>query len=291
MESVDNNGPLVAVVGQTASGKSALAMDLARRFGGEIVAADSRTVYKGLDIGTAKPTRADRDLVKHHLIDVVDPSTSFSVAEFKRLTDDAIADIGRRGRLPLLVGGTGLYVDAVLYDFAFRAPASPELRRELEGLSVEELQDRLVGAGIPLPANRQNPRHLIRSIETNGEVASRGQLRLNTLVIGLEIDREQLRTKVTMRVDMMVDEGLVEEVRRASDQYGWDIAALQAPAYKAFRPYLEGEITLDEAKQRFVQYDMQYAKRQKTWFKRNKDIVWISHPEQAVDLVTTFLNK
>lgn len=293
MESTEklNNHPLVAVVGQTATGKSALAMILAQKFGGEIIAADSRTVYRGMDIGTAKPTPEEQKIVKHHLIDVVDSSTYFSVADFKRLANAAIADVTSRGKLPILVGGTGLYADAVLYNFQFRAPANPAKRRELEALDVAELQARLLAEGIPLPANAQNPRHLIRALETGGASATREPLRPNTLLIGLQVDQEALRERINKRVDAMVEAGLVDEVRRLAGRYGWDVPALQAPAYKAFRPYIEGSTTLEDAKQQFVQYDWQYARRQKTWFKRNKDIVWICKSEDAIDLVTTFLNK
>lgn len=266
-------------------------MDLARRFDGEIIAADSRTVYRGMDIGTAKPSLQDRHAVRHHLIDVINPDQPFSVADFQRLANAAITDIASRGKLPILVGGTGLYVDAVIYNFGLRIPANPELRKELEGLSVDELQVRLIDQGLPLPANARNPRHLIRALETNGETAVRGPLRPKTLVIGLQIDPEALRDKITRRVDAMVEAGLVEEVKRLAAQYGWDAPALQAPAYKAFRPYIEGRASLDEAKQQFVRYDWQYARRQKTWFRRNKDIVWVSGMEEIVALITSFLNK
>lgn len=291
MESVTDQPPLVVILGQTASGKSALALRLAEQFNGEIVAADSRTVYKDMDIGTAKPTPDERAIVPHHLIDVVAPDEPFSAADFQRLANAAINDITSRGKLPILVGGTGLYIDALLYDFRFRAAADPAVRRELEKLSVEQLQAHLTDEGIPLPTNAQNPRHLIRSLETGGEAALRGSLRPNTLVLGLQIEPEMLRQKITNRVDSMVEQGLVAEVERLAERYSWDTPALLAPAYKAFRPYLAGAVTLDTAKRQFVQNDIQYAKRQKTWFKRNPNIHWISKSDEAVDLVTTFLNK
>lgn len=283
--------PLIVIVGQTASGKSALAMHLAQKYNGEIIAADSRTVYRGMDIGTAKPTPNDRKIIKHHLIDVVYPSSTFSSLQFKQQANMAILNISGRGKLPIMVGGTGLYVDAVVYDFQFRGPADPDVRRELEQLSVDELQARLRDADIPLPTNSQNPRHLIRALETDGQVAARGPLRPNTLVIGLQIEPDALRKKIADRVDAMVAAGLVEEARGLAERYGWDVPAMQAPAYKAFRPYIEGKITLEEAKRLFVQKDWQYARRQKTWFRRNKDIVWICKPDESIDLVTTFLNK
>ncbi len=291
MGSAANQPFLVVILGQTASGKSALALDLARRFNGEIIAADSRTVYRGMDIGTAKPTAEERAEIPHHLIDIVNPNELFTVADFQKQANVAIADITARGKLPILVGGTGLYIDAVIYNFQLRSPADPKQRQELSSLSVEELQQRLAEQGIALPENRKNPRHLIRTLETGGQTGDRTKLRPNTLVIGLQVTPEELRKKITKRVDTMVENGLVDEVRRLAAQYSWDAPALAAPAYKAFRPYIVGECSLQEAKQQFIHNDMQYAKRQKTWFKRNPDIVWISKPEESVELVTTSLNK
>jgi tRNA dimethylallyltransferase len=291
MESVANNSPVIVVLGQTASGKSALALELAQRFGGEIIAADSRTVYKGMDIGTAKSTLAEQRLVRHHLIDVVEPDQSFSVADFQYLARKAIDDIASRGRLPMLVGGSGLYIDSVIYDFSFRQSGDLEQRKVLGELSVEELQAILLQRAIPFPANERNPRHLVRSLETAGEIPCRAPLRPNTLVIGIFKDRALLANDVLRRVDSMVDRGFVKEVKHLAARYGWDVPALQAPGYRAFRLYLAGQVSLEEAKRQFVQNDLQYAKRQKTWFKRNMDIHWISNLEEAVDIITTFLNK
>lgn len=291
MESRTNNPPLIVILGQTASGKSALAMRLARKFNGEIIAADSRTVYKHIDIGTAKPSKEDRRAVRHHLLDVAEPSDHFTAADFKRLASEAIHDISGRDKIPFLVGGTGLYIDAVLYDFSFRQPPQVEERKKLQQLSVSELQSLLIQRDIKLPINQNNPRHLIRALETGGEDAQKSTLRPNTLVIGLAKDRDELEQSIRNRVDSMLDDGLLDEVAEVSGRYGWDVPALQAPAYKAFRKYLEGSALLDEAKQLFVRYDLQYAKRQKTWFKRNPDIVWISNLEKVDELITSFLNK
>jgi tRNA dimethylallyltransferase len=291
MGSQPDQTPLIVIVGETASGKSALALALATQFNGEIIAADSRTIYKDLSIGTAKPTPDEQRLVPHHLLDAVTPDQSFSVAQFKTLANKAINDIGARGKIPFLVGGTGLYVDAVLYDFVFRDKPDEKLRQELSGLSVEELQERLLKNGIALPENARNPRHLIRALETGGASMERHDLRPNTLVLGLTIDREALREKITKRVDLMVGQGFIEEVRAAANKYGWEAPALQSTGYKAFRRYIEKDLSLDEAKALFVRNDLQLAKRQRTWFKRNADIHWICKKEEAVDLMTTFLNK
>ncbi|HTE22719.1 MAG TPA: tRNA (adenosine(37)-N6)-dimethylallyltransferase MiaA [Candidatus Limnocylindria bacterium] len=291
MDARTRTGPLVVIVGETASGKSAVGMELAKRFNGEIICADSRTVYRGLDIGTAKPTEAEQAQVRHHLVDIVDPDQAFTVSDFKRLAKEAINDIASRGRLPIMVGGTGLYIDAVLYDFQFRSPASSELRQELSALSVDELQERIRVAGLELPENAHNPRHLIRVLESGGELGTRKPLRKNTLVLGLRSDREALRQRIMVRVDDMVEAGLVEELQRLVDKYGWNIPALQGPGYKAFRGYLEGTLNLEEAKALFVQNDMQLAKKQRTWFRRNNSIHWVLNSGKSVDITTTFLNK
>jgi len=291
MESTTDNTPLIVILGPTASGKTALALDLAQRFDGEIIAADSRTVYIGMDIGTAKPTLEEQKLAPHHLIDVVTPDQAFTVAGFQRLARQAIADIASRGKVPILVGGTGLYIDAVIYNFSFRPGGNLAERQQLESLSVDELQALTLQKGLSLPENSQNPRHLIRNLETDGAAPQRSPLRPRTLVLGINPDEETLKVRITARIDAMMKAGFLDEVRRVSSQYGWDAPALAAPGYKALHPFLDGEISLDQAKQQFVQNDWQYAKRQKTWFKRSSDIHWISKSEDAVVLVTTLLNK
>lgn len=282
------SGPIVAIVGATASGKSSLALQIAQQFNGEIIAADSRTVYKGMDIGTAKPTKAEQAQVPHHLIDVVTPDQSFTVADFKRLADQAITDIQARGKLPILVGGTGLYVDAVLYGFEFR-PVDAAKRQVLEKLSVEELQAQVEEQGLPMPTNQQNPRHLVRTLESAGAVGKRNSLRQNTLFIGLQLDNEVLKSHIKQRVDQMFQNGFIAEANALGEEYGWEVSALQAPGYKAIHQYLNGDRSIEEAKQMFVRNDWLLAKRQRTWFKRNPDIQWFNNSEQAVHAVEAFL--
>jgi len=286
-----NNTPLIAIVGETGSGKTSLGLLLAQQCSGEIIAADSRTVYKGLDIGTAKPNHDEQKLVRHHLIDVVNPETKFSAAEFKRQAYIAIESIAGRDNIPFLVGGTGLYVDAVLYDFTFRSPPNPAQRVYLESLTIDELQRLINDQGLPMPENKQNPRHLIRTIETKGARPQRQPLRPNTLVIGIKTDGHDLRTKIEHRVDAMLASGLEQEVRRASLVYGWDAPGMQSPGYKEWKEYFEGTASLEEVRAKCIQGHLMLAKRQRTWFRRNKNIHWTCKTEEAVDLVTTFLNK
>lgn len=288
------SGPLVAIVGETASGKSALALALAERFDGEIICADSRTVYRGMDIGTAKPTSAERSLVRHHCLDLVAADEPFTVADFKRHADKAISDILHRGKLPLLVGGSGLYIDAVLYDFTFRSPSDPKERARLSLMTIKELQNELQQKRIPLPENRQNPRHLVRALEAGGMTAERNPLRPHTLIIGVQQDRASLEERIRHRVSGMVEQGFIEEVRRLGEQYGWNVPALQAPGYTAFREYIDGRLSLDEAKALFMKNDLNLAKRQRTWYRRNNSIHWLENRDNltdSVDLITTILNK
>ncbi len=283
--------PVIAIVGETASGKSALALDLAQRFDGEIICADSRTVYRGMDIGTAKPSAAERALVTHYLLDVVDPDEHFTAAQFKRLAEAAIADITARGKLPFIVGGTGLYVDAIMYDFSFLPPADAAVRAEFEQKTVEELQDMLIERGLPLPANARNPRHLVRALETGCARPARSPLRPGGLMLGRQIDRDELKANIVRRVDRMLAAGLIHEVKHLADRYGWDAPGLRAPGYHTFRLFLSGDEDEAAAKQRLIQEHVHLAKRQRTWFKRNSDIHYLSKNAEYVDLITSHLNN
>jgi tRNA dimethylallyltransferase len=291
MEPKPTNPPLIAIVGQTASGKSALALAIAERWNGEIIAADSRTIYKGMNIGTAKPTVQEQRRVRHHLLNATAPDKPFTASDFKALATEAITDITARGKLPILIGGTGLYIDAILYDFSFRGVFDPAQRAHLSRLPVGTLQAILTERGISLPANEKNPRHLIRAIETEGQVGTRHELRSNTLILGLRLDRDTLEERVTARTDAMLAGGLEQEVRALAGIYGWNISPMQTIGYQEFKDYFEGAKTFDEMRQTIITHTMQYAKRQKSWFNRNKSIHWISKTEEAVAAVTTFLNK
>lgn len=287
-----DNPPVVAIVGETASGKSTLALQLAQQFDGEIIAADSWTVYKYFDIGTAKPSREDRALVPHHLLDVADPCQGFSAAEYKRLAQEAIGDIASRDKLPILVGGTGLYIDSVLFDYSFLPPATSEIRATLNQCSIGQLLEKIQTAGIDITGiDIRNKRRLIRLLETDGQCPQQAPLRENTLIIGVSVPRDVLRAKVEARVDAMLAAGLEEEVRQLAEQYGWDVEPMKGIGYREFQSYFTGTQTLVETRERIISATLGLAKRQRTWFKRNKSIQWISKQDEAVELVTTFLNK
>ncbi len=281
----------MVIVGPTCSGKTALALQLAEKFNGEIIAADSRTVYRGMDIGTAKASAADRARVPHHLIDIIEPAEAFTAADFKARATLAIDQISDRGKLPIMVGGTGLYIDSVIYDFTFRGPGDATERKRLEVLSVEALQELLKERNIALPENVRNPRHLIRQLETGGVAAGRRQMRANTLIIGLATTRERLEERIVHRVDAMLAGGLIDEARSLAGRYGWECPALQTIGYQEIRSYIIGVADLQSVRTAIIRDTLAYAKRQRTWFKRNISIHWCTQQVEVEDLITTFLSK
>lgn len=282
---------LVVIVGETASGKSALAMKVAEEFGGEIIAADSRTVYKGMDIGTAKPSSNDQARVKHHLLDIIEPDEYFSVSDFKARALKAIDDIHKRGNVPIMVGGTGLYINSILFDYQFGVLPTTLLRRELNLLSTQELQQRVDSLNLTKEdVDYQNRRRLIRILENGGVVRNRQKIRPDTLILGLHLPKAELKRRIDQRIDHMLEAGFIDEVRYLNELYGQQTEAMTGIGYRVFSEFINGTITLDEAKKQFSRGDLLLAKRQYTWFKRNKYIQWFSNPNDAVDAVTTFLN-
>jgi tRNA dimethylallyltransferase len=284
--------PLLVIVGETASGKSQLAMRLAKRFDGEIIAVDSWTVYVNFDIGTAKPTTKDRSEIPHHLIDVAKPKEGFSAAVFKKLALRAIDDISSRGKLPILVGGAGLYIDSILFDYSFMPAPSTELRDKLNTLSLNELLDKADQMNLDIKGiDIRNKRRIIRLIENKGQLPKREAQRLNTLILGLKVPIDQLVTRITERVDTMFTKGLEQEVSWLAKSYGWEAEPMKGIGYREFYEYFENNQTLSETRNRIISATLALAKKQRTWFKRNKSIHWINEQVKAVDLVTTFLNK
>ena len=285
----------MVIVGETASGKSALALTLAKKFDGELISADSWTVYKGFDVGTAKPSAEERAEVPHHLLDVADPADGFSAVIFQRLAKQAIDDITARGKLPILVGGTGLYIDSVLYDYGFLPPSDPALREELNALDLPAILARAETMGLDMTGiDLGNKRRVIRLIENNGERPTMLELRENTLILGLETPREQLLQKIQRRVDVMLTAGLEDEARALAERYGWDAEPMKGIGYKEWRGYFSGHERLAEVRQKIIKHSLDLAKRQRTWFKRNKSIQWLTTEDkltEAVDFTTTFLNK
>ena len=288
-------GALLVVVGETASGKSALALELAKKFDGELICAGSWTVYKDFNIGTAKPSNLERAQIPHHLLDVADPRGGFSAVVFQQLAQTAIDAIHRRGKLPIMVGGTGLYIDSVLYHYGFLAPPPAELREKLNGMSLPEVLELAKERGLNTSGiDVRNKRRVIRLIENDGQLPTKKELRPNTLLIGINTPRETLKERVTQRVDHMLTQDLKFEVEKLANKYGWEAEPMKGIGYREWREYFEGSLNVEEVRQRIIKSTMDLAKRQRTWFKRNNSIHWFSTPVnmQEVDaLVTTFLNK
>lgn len=281
--------PLLVITGPTATGKSAVAVEVALRVGGEVISADSMMVYRGMDIGTAKPTPAERKGVPHHLIDVVDPEEDFSVAAFQALAREHIWEINARGRLPILTGGTGLYIRAVVEGFRFAGGVNRELRRRL----AEEarrfgslyLHERLQAVD-PETAARIHPhnvKRVIRALEVfyqTGKPISAAATAVapqyNALVFGLYLEREELYRRIEARVDAMLAAGLVDEVKRLLARgVPREATAMQALGYKEIAAYLKGEVTFEEAVRLLKRNTRRFAKRQFTWFKREEGIRWL----------------
>jgi len=266
--------PLVVIVGPTASGKSATAMRIAEEYNGEIICADSRTIYKGMDIGTAKPSEADRAAIPHWGLDLVEPGDVFTAADFKYFAQQKIAEIRARGHLPLLVGGTGLYVDGVIFDYEF-VDSDPKLREKLDALTLEELKEYCVINNIKLPENHQNRRYVIREIERKNVSGKRLSTPIaNTIIVGIATERDALRARIAGRSEQLFESGMVEEAKILGEKYGWNSEAMTGNIYRLTKQYLDGEFDKNELKERFIISDWQLAKRQLTWLKRNPFIHW-----------------
>lgn len=268
--------PLIVIVGPTASGKSATAMRIAKEFNGEIICADSRTVYKYMDIGTSKPSKEDQAEVPHWGIDLVEPGEVFTAADFKKYAQKMITAIRNRGHVPILVGGTGLYVDGVIFDYEFGKP-QPELRKELEALSLDDLKIYCANNNIKLPENENNRRYVIRAIERKNISGKRLIEPIpNTLVVGIATNKDELRSRIETRSEQLFETGMVEEAKKLGKKYGWNSEAMTGNIYKLVKQFLDGEFDEAELKRKFITSDWQLAKRQLTWLKRNPFIHWLS---------------
>lgn len=276
MESIHKQ-PLVVITGPTASGKTLLAIELAEEYGGEIICADSRTVYKDMDIGTAKPTEKEQARVRHHLIDVVEPGQSFSVADFQRLANKAIADIRRRNKIPFLVGGTGLYIDAVVLNYTFGNEADEQKRAMLSAMSLEQLQEYCIKNNIKLPENSKNKRYVIRAIEQKG-VNNSSNIKPNesTVVVAIATDKVILKKRIEDRTDQFFTDDVVNEAISVGQKYGWRSEAMTGNIYRLAKDLYERNISVDEAKEQFKVLDWRLAKRQLTWLRRHDYVRWLT---------------
>jgi tRNA dimethylallyltransferase len=271
----------IYIVGPTASGKSALSIELAKELGAEIICADSQTLRRGMDIGTAKPTPSEREGIPHHMLDCIDPYDSYNLSMFLKDSRRALRDIHARGKQAIIVGGTGLYTDALYFNFQL-----PDISDARFGdMSIEELRSRILELGLALPQNSLNPRHLINTIRRNGARGGRNCPDPSAMIFGINPGREVLIERINRRVDAMFDVGFIDEVRSLLDAYGVPPRDFDAIGYRIAYRYIKNEIDVDEAKALFKIADRQYAKRQMSWYRRNSDIVWFASPDTAKSFI------
>ena len=284
---------IIVIVGPTASGKSDLSIRLAKRLEGEIISADSRQVYRGMDIGTGKVTKKGQKTVSHHLIDVANPNKQFTVNDFKKLAEKEINDISKRGRLPIVVGGTGLYIDALVYDLNFPdVPPNKKLRAQLEKMSVEELFARLrkLDAKRAQTIESKNKRRLIRALEILAAVEKVPLLdtkyhqqkpKYNVLWLGL--NPVNLKQIIKKRLKERLRKGMIKEVEKLHTKgLTWKRLEELGLEYRWVSRYLQKRIDRKEMEEMLLREIINYAKRQMTWFKRNKKITWIKNPGLAI---------
>jgi tRNA dimethylallyltransferase len=304
------NKKLLVIIGPTAVGKTTLSIELAKRFSGEIISGDSMQVYKRMDIGTAKISEDEKEGVPHHLLDIKEPDESFSAAEFQEKANEAIENIFDKGKLPIIVGGTGLYIQSVIYDYQFSvAPSDKQYRDTLEnmaetsGVQVLVEQLRLVDPESAERIHPNNVRRVIRALEIyhctgkkmSEQLAEQStQYKYDTALIGLTMDRDLLYQRINERVDHMIEQGLVEEAKYFFDEGLHHVQSIQAIGYKELYDYFYGRCSLEEAVHQLKQNSRRYAKRQLTWFRNKMDVQWFNMTEteqfpQKVEEISDFV--
>ncbi|MDD3887778.1 MAG: tRNA (adenosine(37)-N6)-dimethylallyltransferase MiaA [Patescibacteria group bacterium] len=308
---------IIVILGPTASGKSGMGIKLAKKYNGEIISCDSRQFYKGMNIGTAKIKKSKvkikklqgknqkivvSDDVDHYMIDIIKPNQNYSVAEFKEQAEKIIDDILKRGKTPILVGGTGLYIQALVDNLTIpRVAPDFEFRKNLEKQDIEKLWTRLMKLDHNASSfvQRQNKRRIIRALEvciktgkTFSEFQQKGIQKYNFLQIGIKVDREKLYKRIDKRVDQMIKNGLVRELKKLNKKYSWKLPAMSGIGYGEFKGKLnkiKDKKILTEIIQNIKFHTHQYARRQESWFKRDKKIKWIEKYNEANKLVKNFL--
>ena len=280
---------VIAVVGPTASGKTKYSIELAKRVGGEIISSDSRLVYKGMDIGTAKPTTSEMDGIPHHMIDIVEPDFDYSAALYQTEASKIIQAVSSRGKIPIVVGGTGLYVDILLKNFSLpRIEPDYKLRDELSKLSYEELADILkkYDSNALNTIADNDKKKIIRAIEivkTTNKPLNESRTVNDELYdvewIGRNLERNELYSKIETRVDEMMDNGLIDETKKLLSKYGRIRNITDTIGYREICMYLNNELSLEDAVSLLKQNTRHYAKRQMTWFRKNPNISWNVYPE------------
>lgn len=303
---------LIVIIGPTAVGKTKLSIELAKQLDGEIISGDSMQIYKGMDIGTAKVSEEEMQGIPHYLIDIKEPDESFSVAEFQEIVRKQIDDIHARGKMPMIVGGTGLYIQSVIYDYQFTETPSDEKVRErmevfIKAHGIDPLYEKLkeIDPDSAAAIHKNNHRRVIRALEVY-EVTGKKfsdytkeqsqELLYDVSIIGLTMDRDVLYERINHRVDMMMQAGLLDEVKSLYESGLHDVQSIQAIGYKELYAYFVGRCTLEEAVEQLKQNSRRYAKRQLTWFRNKMPVKWIEmevdkFPEKFAEIFTYIAGK
>ena len=277
--------PLIVITGPTASGKSGLSLELAERYMGEIICADSRTVYRHMDIGTAKPSRDDQARVPHHLLDVAEPGERFTVHDFQRHARQAIDDIRERGKVPFLVGGTGLYIDSIVLNYNFVKTAQPHSRDAFELMTTEELLTMIKTQHLQIPTNNQNKRHLVGVIERADKTHTASVVPdENTYVVAIATGKNELESRIRKRASGMFASGVIDEVSGLGETYGWGSEAMSGNIYPIIKEVIDETLSEREAIEKIIVRDRQLAKRQITWLKRHDYVKWFPIDEARLYL-------
>jgi|SRR5690625_3979601 len=289
---------VIAIVGPTAVGKTKLSIETAKRFNGEIISGDSMQIYKGMDIGTAKITEEEMQGIPHHMIDIKHPDENFSAAEFQKLVQNHIEEIGSMDKMPIIVGGSGLYIQAALYNYNFSSRQDKRIKDRLEEQIHEKgiatLYERLkqLDPGQAEKIHPNNERRVIRALEvyektgmtmTEFQQKQKQDAPYEVYFIGLTMERQLLYERINNRVDQMIENGLVQEVRDLYNNGYKDTQSMKAIGYKEFFPYFKGDQSLDETIHILKRNSRRYAKRQYTWFKNKMDINWYHIEERAMN--------
>ena len=289
---------LIVILGPTASGKTELAVELASKLNGEIVSADSRQIYKKMNIGTGKPTKKEMKGIPHHLLDIVSPNQEFNVAVYREKAAKKIKEIQKKGKLPFLVGGTGLYIKSITENIDFpKVPPNEKLRKILEKKTKEQLINtykKLDPQGVKF-IEKENKRRLIRAIEVCKATSKpfwkqrkRKEPIFDVLKIGLKPEKKELEKRINKRVERMLKQGLEKETKNLSEKYGW-IPLMETIGYQEWKDYFGGEIRKEEVKKLIKLHTIQFAKRQLTWFKKEKGIHWLKDKKEAERLIRKFI--
>lgn len=299
MRCTKNSKPkIIIIAGPTASGKSALAIKLAKKFNSEIVSADSRQIYREMDIGTAKPTKKEMREIPHHLIDTKNPNQNYTLAQYKKDAIKAINKILKNGKTPFLVGGTGLYIKSVIENLDIpRVQANKKIRKKLDEKTTEELV-KLIRRRDPETVkfiDVKNKRRLIRALEviltTRQSFAAQRQKNkplFNVLQIGIEVNRDKLYKRIDKRVEKMIKDGFVKETQKLLKKYQPSLHSMSGIGYKEIGEVLAGKIALKEAEQKIKNRTHSYARRQMTWFRKDKTINWVRDGKKAEKLIRKF---